>query len=224
MATGQVSLAEIEKRVPRVVQQAQQIAVNDADDYEFACAFLRKIDADDKVIDDFFDSDIAKAYQLHRSLTGKKKMFKDPLKAAKDDVGIKVGQYRLLEERKKHAEEDRLSAIAKKDADDRAMAEAAHLAANGEKELADIVIQEAAAAPAPVVVLESSVPKEEGISGRNNWKFRIVDETQIPREFLEPSMVKIGAIVRSQKSMTKIPGVQVWNEPSVNVRQRNPAA
>ena len=218
METGVVSLAEIEKRVPRVVQQAQEITVNDADDYEFACTFLQLLAQLKNEVSEGYDSIVKKAHETWQEALGKRKKHMDPLLKAEGDVKLKVGQFRLLEERKRRAEEQRLADIAKKEADERAMAEAAQLAANGEKELADIVIQEAVAAPAPVVVLESSVPRQEGISGRVNWDFRITDESQLPREFMSPDPVKIRAVVRSQKGMTKIPGVQAFPVHSVSVR------
>jgi hypothetical protein len=83
-----------------------------------------------------------------------------------------------------------------------------------------MVLQNAAEAPAPVVVLESSVPKQDGISKRVNWRYEVVDESKVPREFMSPSDLKIGAVVRSQKGLTKIPGVRVWSEETVSVRSR----
>src|SRR6185437_2956841 len=97
------------------------------------------------------------------------------------------------------AEEQRLAEIARKEAEDRALAEAQVLEARGEGHLAEIVMQEALAAPAPVVVVAATVQKVEGIASRKNWRYRIVNEALIPREYLSPDPVKIGAIVRSQK-------------------------
>jgi hypothetical protein len=80
------------------------------------------------------------------------------------------------------------------------------------------VIEQAVAAPAPVVVIPKTIPKQEGISTRKTWKFRIVDTAKIPREYMTVDEVKIGQIVRAMKELSNIPGVEVYAEDTVSVR------
>jgi len=78
---------------------------------------------------------------------------------------------------------------------------------------------EAAAAPAPTVRVASSVPKVAGIKARVNYKFTVVDATKLPREYLQPDLVKIGAEVRRIKHIARaealIPGIKVSEEDSI---------
>jgi hypothetical protein len=61
-----------------------------------------------------------------------------------------------------------------------------------------------------------SVPKIAGIRARVNWKFRIVNANKIPREYLMPDEVKIGAAVRAAKQAGEvIPGIEAYSEDSI---------
>jgi len=213
-----VSPADIEKMVPQVVTQAQRMTVASGEDYEMACTFLQFVAGRKKQVEEVFDPIVSKAHAAHKEAVAQKKKFMDPLLQAETSVKGKVSIYRMEEDRNRRAEEQRLAEIARKEAEERALAEAAQLEASGEKELAEMVLETAAEAPAPVVVIESFVPKQAGVSGRTNWKYRIVNESLIPREFLSVDPVKIGAVVRSQKGMTKIPGIEVYSEESVSIR------
>jgi hypothetical protein len=220
MATALISPAEVEKFVPLVVSQAEHLAVKSPDEYEYACTFLQFVATRKKQVDEVFDPIVTKAHAAHKEAVAQKKKFMDPLVAAEISVKGKVSMFRMEQERIRRAEEQRIADEAKKEADERALAEATALEASGDSDLADMVLQNAAEAPAPVVVLESSVPKQDGISKRVNWRYEVVDETKVPREFMVPSDLKIGAVVRSQKGLTKIPGVRVWSEETVSVRSR----
>jgi hypothetical protein len=69
----------------------------------------------------------------------------------------------------------------------------------------------------PVVVLKS-VPKVAGISMTKQWKFRIVDESKIPRQYLCVDEQKIGAVVRAMKAAANIPGIEIFSIDSVSSR------
>lgn len=76
-----------------------------------------------------------------------------------------------------------------------------------------------AAAQVKDVKVKPLIPKMAGIVGRTNWKFRVVDEGFIPRQYLKRDDVAIGAMVRATKNkdMAELtcPGIEVWSEDSV---------
>ena len=215
-----ISPDEVAKLVPAVVSQADQITVCDSDDYEMACSFLTLIATRKKQVGETFDPIVQKAHATWKESIAQRDKFLSPLNLAEMNVKNKVTNWRMEEERKRREEEARLTAIAKKEADERAAAEAAALEAAGDKELAEIVRQDAAEAPPPVVVAPPMIPKQDGIAKTVRWRFEVIDESKLPREFMEPSDIKIGAVVRSQKNLAKIPGVRIWSEESVSVRSR----
>ena len=68
---------------------------------------------------------------------------------------------------------------------------------------------------APLILAPVHAPvldRQAGQRFRENWKFAIEDAALIPREFLTVDEKLIGAIVRTKKDATKIPGVKVWCE------------
>ncbi len=69
------------------------------------------------------------------------------------------------------------------------------------------------------VKVKPSIPKMAGIKGRTNWKFKIINEALIPRQYLMPDNVAIGAMVRGvkdkQEAKAKCPGIEVWSGDSV---------
>lgn len=62
------------------------------------------------------------------------------------------------------------------------------------------------------VIVPDNAPKADGTAIRENWTFRIVNEMEIPREYLIPDLKKIGAVAKALKNMAKIPGVEVYAE------------
>jgi len=234
MATAIISPDEVAKLVPQVVEQARSLTVRDAEDYEMACTFLQLVATRKKQVEETFDPIVRKAHDTHKEAVAQKKKFMDPLLLAEGDVKLKVARWRNEQERIRQAEEARLQAEARQQADTQALQEAAHLEAAGDHALAEIRLEEAAAAPAPVVVLESAVPKSAGISGRTNWKWRYrVGEVAALRElaaaaakdesllaYLQLNEMAIGATVRAQKSLARIPGIEAYPDESVSVRTK----
>ena len=55
-------------------------------------------------------------------------------------------------------------------------------------------------------------PTVDGIQYRSSWKFEIVNEKEIPREFLTPDLRLIQSVVMHKKGATEIPGVRVFEE------------
>ena len=204
--------------VAPLVQQAQRLTVTSNEDYEMACTFLQLVATRKKQVDEVFDPIVKAAHEAHKQAVSKKKMFMDPLLTAEFEVKGKVSKFAAEEERKRREEEQRLAEEQRKTAEANALEEVKRLEAAGERELAEIVLQNAAEEPAPVVVLPSSVPRQSGIAARKTYKFRVVNEALIPREYLKVNEVAIGAVVRAQKNLTKIPGIEVYAEDSVSVR------
>ena len=236
MATAQIiPVDEVAKLVPTVVSQANQLTIESAEDYEMACSFLTLIATRKKQVGDTFDPIVQKAHATWQEAIAQRKKFLDPLITAESDVKRKVADWRTEQERIRKAEEDRVAAEAKREAEERALAEAQQLEANGEHELAAIVLEEAANAPAPVVVGMSTIPKQDGIAKKTTWKWRYKGGDQVAAlrmivkaaanderllAYLAFNETAVGATARAHKSMTRIPGIEVFPEESVSVRSR----
>ena len=89
--------------------------------------------------------------------------------------------------------------------------------AKGLEDTADELARAADSVPVPVI--ETHVPKVEGLSARQTWRFEVTDESLIPREYLAVDEKAIGGAVRALKGKARIPGVRVWCEETFASRR-----
>ena len=79
---------------------------------------------------------------------------------------------------------------------------------------------------APVPVPATQVPRTDTNRGSKTFNFRIVDATQVPREFCTPDERLIRAYVKQQKTLTggdeslvkQVPGILIFAEYKVSAR------
>ena len=70
-----------------------------------------------------------------------------------------------------------------------------------------------------LVTQGSAMPvKAQGISTRVMWRWRVVDATAVPREYLSIDPAKVDAVVKAQQDGAKIPGIEVYREEIMAVR------
>lgn len=201
---------EVESQALTIPEQADTLMITDSVTYTRAGEFWKEIRAMRGKVAATFDPLVKQAHELHRETLAKKNEIDRPLEAAEKKVKRLMADYDREQERKRREEEDRLREIARKQEEERRLAEALAAEAAGEKEEAEAILEEEVYIPPPVV--PKATPKVEGVSFRTAWKFRIVNESAIPRNYMVPDTVKIGGVVRAMKSATNIPGVEVYEE------------
>ncbi|HWP69550.1 MAG TPA: hypothetical protein VNM36_00555, partial [Gemmatimonadaceae bacterium] len=107
-------------------------------------------------------------------------------------------------------ERERQIAEARRQADEaRATAEAAALERAGEHQLAAAVVAEQLAAPPPMVILPNDV-KAAGQTFRRRWTFEVVNEAEVPRDFLMLDTTKLQRYAVAMKDSGKVPGVRFF--------------
>lgn len=210
---------DIQSIVPAIVRRAEEITIETAEDYEEAGHALKWVAGQTKKFLEWFEPHVKRAYDNWKSLTADREARIGPANEARKIIEGKMQTWRVDQEAKRRALETEAREKARLEELARANEEAKSLESSGDVELAQVVREQAAAAPAPVIVVESSVPKVSGISkAKETWKFRIVNEALIPREYMTPNMAAIGGVVRAQKKKCVIPGIEVYCEESVAVR------
>lgn len=70
--------------------------------------------------------------------------------------------------------------------------------------------------PAPAVIRTESGT----VSGRDNWKARVLDFKLLPDEYKLPNEQMLNALARSTKGTRPIPGVEFYNDRTVTVRTK----
>lgn len=206
----------MQERETEIVKTANAITIASQADLEEAGEFLRNVATQKKLVVDTFKAAKSAAHNAHREITGMEKKFLDPLKKADDAVRSKVVAYNREQEEKRREEQRRLDEEARKAEEERRIAHAEQLEAQGEPEAAEQVLS--APIQPPAVIARPAVEKVAGISMRETWKFEIVDESAIPREYMTPDTKAIDNHARSMKSKAGIPGVRFYPEKSVSAR------
>lgn len=103
-------------------------------------------------------------------------------------------------------------------------------------EMAEQIVEQAIAAPAPAITLPPRRIDVAGVSSSENWQFKYAgcasgldwdklpteDRERVmrllPREYLRPDEKAIGKVVKALKGSTRIPGVEVFDAGTVRVR------
>ena len=140
--------------------------------------------------------------------------FKKPieiLEQIKRNISLCMSAFQSEQQRKARAEEERLRKLAEVEA--RELERRAGKVKSEEKREQLLQQAEETKNITPVVAVE--VPKVQGVATRTNWKYEIINEKLIPRNFLKVDEVKLGQVVRATKGTLQIPGVKIYSEESI---------
>ena len=219
--------------------------ITDEDTYAAAKTFLPKLkQAEDKVLAFFnCDGDGNKekgikplAYRVWKGICDKEGAALKPIKAARDRLAGLIYAWEQELQRLRREQELAESKRLQEQQQAQALEEAIALNDAGAVEMAEQVVEQAIAAPAPVVVLPSKAVRVDGVSIRENWTFAyegasagqrwkdLTDDQRkrvlqfIPREYLVPDEGAIGKVVKAMKSGARIPGVRAYDAGTVVVR------
>ena len=121
------------------------------------------------------------------------------------------------QERIRREQEERLQALARVERErlDKLTSEKVSQALEeGNFEKAGEILDTVAEVAVPTVQLEK--PKAQGIKMVTRWKYRIVDESLIPREYLMPNEKLLASMAIAAKGATKIAGVEFYSESTVS--------
>jgi len=205
-------------RALNVPEQAKALRITDTVTYAKAGDVLTAIKELREQINAAFDPIIKKAHETHKEVIAQKKKAEAPLVEAEGIVKPQIAAYQAEQERRRREEEERIrQELMKAEEEARMQAALAAEAAGNQDEAEQIIDEPIHVAP---VVLPKTTPKLEGISTRKVWKFRITDESKIPREYLAVDVVKIGGVVRALGNQARIPGIEVYQDSIVAVGGR----
>lgn len=208
----------VSKKALSIPEQARAIKIVDAETYSQAGEVLITIKGLRKEIGAAFDPIIKKAHEAHKEAKAQKDKAEAPLIEAENILKPAISAYDREQERIRREEEERQREIARKAEEERKLREAEQAEKEGRTEEAQAIIEEPVYVPP--VVLEKTTPKVSGISKQTIWKFRIVDQNKIPREYMMPDQVKIGGVVRATKGSIQISGVEIYSEDIVKAGVR----
>ncbi len=217
----QKRIAAIQASGPKILQQAQELQIETAEDYDASAGLLTLIARKQDEIVQYFEKPAKEANSLHKFITGLRNMLVTPYGQAENLIKNRRNQWRSEQERIRQEKEQRERKIAKEQEEARALEEAKALQELGETEAANIVIERAVNAPPPPVIVPSEVPKQPGLSVRKVWKYRVVNPALHKREFLMLDDKKVNAIVGKlgPDAVSIIGGIEVFQEEVETIRR-----
>ena len=191
-----IELVDMEKKAEQemapVLARARDFAVVDVQSYEMADSIIAEVRI--KVKDREVElgpskESTTKAWQAMNALW--RKYITEPLDACGVLDRKRTAWKRAEDNRREHEAEEIRQAELKKQADER-LALAARMEAAGMVEQAEKIID---APVAPVNVPEpAKVETPKGQTIIDHWVARIIDPDRVPREFCEPSQVKLNKL------------------------------
>lgn len=217
-------LAELQVAGPSTLAQAQEMKVIDnAEDYLASGVLLERVDERQRYWTAFFDKPTRDAFSVHKWITGMRSSLLAPYIKAENLLKEARKKYRAEEERKRLEREELERQTSKVNADQQAIEEAARMEEIGEHEAAETIIDRAAIAPPPPVIVPSTVPKEQGHSFRTVYKYRVTNPALHKREFLILDESKTGVIVSrlGPDAAALVGGIEVYPEEQEIVRRKN---
>jgi hypothetical protein len=209
------SVQQAQTQATLMLDNAIQTVIQNQGTYEQAGFFLKTVKEKYKQLD-------TKRKNITTPLDTAKKavmdLFRRPLECleqAEQLIKRSMIKYEDDQERIRQDQERRLQAEAEKKRLD-ALKKADEARANGNDLKADKYESKAAAVVAPV--LAARVNGVQGIARKKVWKFKVVDEKLIPREFLCVDETKLGNFARSMKGTMPVAGVEFYEEDTLAAR------
>lgn len=209
----------LETDVATRVESSVGLAVTDAQSYALAVGALQGLAGVERRVADFFRPFKDLAHKLHKSLCDKEREILAPIARESVRLNQELRGFKAREAQRKRDEEERLAREARERQEAQATRAAAELEARGQHQQASQVLEQAISMPAPAIVLADAVPKVDGVSYREEWKWRVLNEALVPREFLCLDESKIGRYVRAMKKTGSIPGVEIYCEQAPVIRR-----
>lgn len=208
-------IKEVVEQAPSLVARAEAFVVDSAERLQEAADFLRTVKSARKKLVNELKEPVSQARRAHLSIVALRQRHDSPLVLAERIVKCKVADYQNEQESLRREEEQRLQAELRKREEEKRLEAAQKLEDAGHKADADAVLEQPIVVP-PVVV--PAAPKPEGVSGRQIWKHRVVNEALIPHAFLMINDRALAEIARTGRENASVPGVEFYPETVVAVK------
>lgn len=222
---------QVAQKASLLVQNAKSIKVIDPTTQHQASQTLLAIASLRKEVADTFKPMKDAAFKAHRTICEQEKKHDGPLAEAEAAVKAQIGGFvqrqqrlaREAEEVARKAEQERSQREADEEAQRRAIEDAITLESMGDAKGAEAVLANPAPvpvrymAPAPIAPMVAQV---QGVSTREDWDFRIVDESLIPRDYMLVNESAIRNLGKTTKGRAKIAGVEFFPKQVVAASRR----
>ena len=206
----------------KILEQAKLLSINNALDYDGAAAFTKQVKTLSKRIKDYWEPLKKSARASWQSLVDREKELLTPLDQAETEVKKKMAAYQ-----RKVQEEERAARLLaeklKREEAERLLAQATEAADQGNEMESEILLAQAEIVEGTKPAVQIQKPTATGVSTRTLYRARITNEKQVPVEVagvvIRPvDLSAINKLAQASKGKVQIPGIEIYTEQSVAVR------
>jgi hypothetical protein len=202
---------ELEEKALSIPDQVREITITSPETYQQMADMFLVIRGLRKEIKETFDPLIQKAHEAHKAILAEKARHDKPLDEGERTAKSLMQAYDAEQARIAVVEEARLREINRKTEEQRLLNEALAAEAEGDKEiLREIEDEMSKPVYVPPIHIPKAVPKVSGVVFKTYWKWKVVNEKLIPREYLKIDDVKLNGVVTAMKDSAKIPGIEIY--------------
>lgn len=209
----------------RMVQVAKSFIVQDQASHAAALDFLQQVARMEKLGKALFAESKDSLNKAGKALRAAEAKLILPCTEARRIITYeKIAPFEAEERRKAEAESCRLAEIARKQEEERLLADAIEAEQQGDKQAADQILAETVTAP--VVRVEPQIATAKGVTTATVWHAEVTDKLALIRyvaehpewvNLLDPVMPALNSLARSQKDSLAIPGVKAVSERNYRV-------
>lgn len=209
----QTGFQDIEEKASCLPVQVKSLGSSISDDATLkrvndAKVYIRSVR---KEIKNFFEPMKTKAYAAYKEIDARWKEIERPAIEAEAHCDRLLAGYfaeqRRLKEEAERAERERIRK--QKEEEEAALKAALEAEEKGQPQVAETILNTAAAAPPSAKISTPEKPKLENVHSRLDYDFEITDPDAIPREYLMPNEMLIRRVVKASKGKVSIPGIKV---------------
>jgi hypothetical protein len=208
----------------KILEQARLLSINNPTDYDGAAEFTKQVKSLSRRIKDYWAPLKKSARASWQSLVDREKELLTPLEQAESEVKKKMAAYQ-----KKVQEEERAARLLadrlKREEAERLLAEAEKAIDEGREMESEILFAQAEIIETSTPAIQIQAPTAKGISTRTMYKARIINDKLVPVEVagvtIRPvDLSAINKLAQASKGKLQIPGIEIYTEDSVAVRTR----
>ncbi len=206
----------------KILEQAQYLTITTAADYDSAAEFTKQVKNLSKRIKQYWEPLKKSARASWQSLVDREKELLTPLEKAEAEVKTKMAAYQ-----RKAQEEERAARLLaeklKREETERLLAEAARAAEEGREMESEILLAQAEIIETTQPTVQVQAPKAMGVSTRTLYRARVIDEAKVPVKVagvvIRPvDLSAVNKLAQASKGKIQIPGIEIYEEQSVAVR------
>ena len=200
-----------QQEAPAMLKQAEAIVILTQAHYESANDVMKAVKTKYKELD-------TKRKEITKPLDQAKNavmdLFRNPLELLKKaEISIKVTMIAYAEHQEKIRQEEQKKIDAKAKIEEekerkRLEKRAEKWAAKGKTAKAEELQEQAEEVEVVAPVVAPKVEKVAGVSFKQNWSAIVIDETKVPREYMQVNTMALNRIAKATKGAIKIPGVE----------------